>query len=79
MHRPINAARRFNRAERGFTIIELMIVITIIMILMTIAAGRYTQSVIRAKETALHQDLFRHATGDRSVHARQEAASAGPR
>ena len=35
-----------------------MIVITIIMILMTIAAGRYQQSIIRAKETALHQDLF---------------------
>ena len=51
---------RLNRRsrERGFTIIELMIVITIIMILMTIAAGRYTQSVLRAKEAALHQDLF---------------------
>lgn len=46
------------RKEGGFTIIELMIVITIIMILMTIAAGRYEQSVLRAKETALHQDLF---------------------
>lgn len=46
------------RKNGGFTIIELMIVITIIMILMTIAAGRYEQSVIRAKETALHQDLF---------------------
>lgn len=58
MKRQTSARRRLNRGERGFTIIELMIVITIIMILMTIAAGRYTQSVIRAKETALHQDLF---------------------
>ncbi len=58
MHERKSAGRHFNRRERGFTIIELMIVITIIMILMTIAAGRYTQSVIRAKETALHQDLF---------------------
>jgi general secretion pathway protein G len=52
------ARRNSNPAERGFTIIELMIVITIIMILMTIAAGRYTQSLLRAREAALHQDLF---------------------
>jgi general secretion pathway protein G len=54
----LNAQRNPRSQEGGFTIIELMIVITIIMILMTIAAGRYTQSVLRAKETALHQDLF---------------------
>jgi general secretion pathway protein G len=42
---------------RGFTLLELMIVITIILILMTIGAGRYEKSVIRARETALHADL----------------------
>ena len=52
------AIRYVEMAALGFTIIELMIVITIIMILMTIAAGRYTQSVLRARESALHQDLF---------------------
>jgi general secretion pathway protein G len=46
------------RTDGGFTIIELMIVITIMMILMTIAAGRYEGAVIRAKEASLHQSLF---------------------
>jgi len=35
-----------------------MIVITIIMILLSLGAGRYQQSVIRAREAALRQDLF---------------------
>jgi len=50
-------------AERGFTLIELMIVITIILILIAMAGGRYERSVTRAKEAALKQDLFvmRHA------------------
>jgi general secretion pathway protein G len=42
----------------GFTLLELMIVITIILILATLGAGRYEQSVNRAKEAALKQDLF---------------------
>lgn len=42
---------------RGFTMLELMIVITIILILLGIAAGRYQQSVLRAKEAALMQNL----------------------
>jgi len=35
-----------------------MIVMAIILILATIGAGRYEQSVIRAHEAALKQDLF---------------------
>jgi general secretion pathway protein G len=51
------------RGSRGFTLIELMIVITIILILVAMAGGRYERSVTRAKEAALKQDLFvmRHA------------------
>jgi general secretion pathway protein G len=41
----------------GFTLLELMIVITIMLILLSIGAGRYQQSIIRAREAALKQDL----------------------
>jgi general secretion pathway protein G len=43
--------------EFGFTLLELMIVITIILILIGMAAGRYEKSVQRAREAALKQDL----------------------
>lgn len=38
--------------------LELMIVITIILILLALGAGRYQQSVLRAKEAALKQNLL---------------------
>ncbi|HVH86001.1 MAG TPA: prepilin-type N-terminal cleavage/methylation domain-containing protein [Terriglobales bacterium] len=44
-------------SRRGFTLIELMIVISIILILIGIAVPMYQQSVIRAKEAVLRQDL----------------------
>ena len=43
--------------EKGFTLLELMIVITIIFILIGMAIGRYDLAVQRAREAALHTDL----------------------
>lgn len=55
---PGKAEQRFAaRASRGFTLIELMIVVSIIMILIGIAAGMYQRSVVRAKEATLRSDL----------------------
>ncbi len=47
----------------GFTLIELMIVITIILILIGMAVGRYDQSVRRANESVLKHNLqtIRHS------------------
>jgi len=39
-------------------LLELMVVITIILILATLGAGRYERSVTRAREATLKQDLF---------------------
>lgn len=51
------AQKRGARAA-GFTLLEMLIVIMIILILAGIAAGRYEKSVLRAKEATLKQDLF---------------------
>ena len=70
-------ARKVGRAgqfsQRGFTLIELMCVIAIILILATISAGHYERSVVRAKETTLHTDLkvmrdaIQHYTEDKEA------------
>lgn len=51
------AGRRRRARQTGFTLIELLIVISIILILVGIAAGNYQRSVLRSRETVLHQDL----------------------
>jgi len=44
--------------QRGFTLIELMVVISIIVILLSLAIPNYQSSILHAKETALHDDLY---------------------
>jgi general secretion pathway protein G len=51
-------SRGRSRATRGFTLIELMIVVSILLILISIAVPQYRSSVRRARESVLRQDLF---------------------
>jgi general secretion pathway protein G len=44
--------------SRGFTLIELMIVISVILILVSVALPAYNQSIWRARESVLKQNLF---------------------
>jgi general secretion pathway protein G len=56
-NRRANSRLRSGLGLGGFTLIELMIVITIIFILIGIAAARYDRSVQRAREATLKTDL----------------------
>ncbi|MGP0018175.1 MAG: type II secretion system protein [Candidatus Sulfotelmatobacter sp.] len=42
---------------RGFTLLELMIVISMIMILMSVAVPIYNQAIVAARESVLRQNL----------------------
>ncbi len=50
--------RRIRRAD-GFTLIELMVVMAIIVILAGIGTATYMNSVTRSREAVLKEDLFR--------------------
>jgi general secretion pathway protein G len=46
-----------NRLGKGFTLIELMVVMTITALLLSIAYPRYINHIAKSKESALLQDL----------------------
>jgi general secretion pathway protein G len=54
---PKRAAIGAAQNQRGFTMLELMVVIAIILVLIGMAAGRYEKSIVRAREAVLKQDL----------------------
>jgi general secretion pathway protein G len=50
-------ARNRSNQARGFTLLELMIVISMIMILMSVAVPIYNQSIVQARESVLRSNL----------------------
>lgn len=57
-HRIPSGSRAPRRSRLlGFTFVELMVVITIIVILITMAIPIYNKTIIRSKETVLRQNL----------------------
>jgi general secretion pathway protein G len=45
------------RGRRGFTLIEMVIVISLILVLLSIALPMYNKSILRSKEAKLHHNL----------------------
>jgi len=50
--------KKRHRSQRGFTLIELIIVIAVIAILLSIAVPAYNIHVMHAKEAVLKEDLY---------------------
>jgi general secretion pathway protein G len=45
--------------DRGFTLIELMVVVSLVMLLATIGMAQYRNSIVFSRESVLKEDLFR--------------------
>jgi general secretion pathway protein G len=54
---PRRAPLRMSRSQSGFTLLELMIVISIIIILAIIVLPQYQKTVMQARESVLRDDL----------------------
>lgn len=49
--------RRTTARDRGFTLVEIMVVISILLILLSVAMPIYSRSVMRKREEVLRQNL----------------------
>src|SRR6202158_701771 len=77
MEHPTRSGESMNRRRFGFTLVELMIVMSIIAILMSVAIPIYSRSIVRAKESVLKNNLFTMRTGiDEYTYAKQKAPQA---
>ena len=70
----IGTIRARRSGEGGFTLVELMIVMAIIMILATIAIPIYVRTLQRAKEATLREDLHTMRTAIDSYTVDKEKA-----
>ncbi|WP_449428015.1 type IV pilin protein [Rhodanobacter umsongensis] len=61
MNRPLGDQMKYRCSARGFTLIELMIVVAIVAILAAIAYPSYTQHVIKTRRTAAKACLSEYA------------------
>ncbi|MDZ4803088.1 MAG: prepilin-type N-terminal cleavage/methylation domain-containing protein [Bryobacteraceae bacterium] len=57
MERPMPSGK-LARLRAGFTIVELMIVVTVISILLSMAVPYYQRTLVRSKESLLRNNLF---------------------
>ena len=55
---PVRSRRLTRREVLGFTFVELMVVITIMVILISMSIPIYNRSIVRAKESVLKNNLF---------------------
>ena len=66
--------KRRRRTQAGFTLLEILMVVAIIVILATIGTARYDQAMVRAHEAALTQDLSEMNKAIQNYTADKEAA-----
>jgi len=62
LYLPFSPDTPFSRAPAGFTLLELMIVITIVIILAAIALPQYQRTIMHAREAVLRDDLYKMRT-----------------
>ena len=53
----LSKARRAKLRSRGFTLIEMVVVISLVLVLLAIALPMYNNSIQRGKEATLHHNL----------------------